>query len=202
MDNSNYIQIQGWMVKELHLKGNELLIYALIYGFSQDGQSKFTGSLSYIADWISSSKQTVINTLKSLEEKNLIVKEQEVINNITFNKFSVVKNFDKGSQKIRQGVVKNFDLININNNNNNIKEKNIIKKEKFEKPDIEEVCDQYFVDTGCKNFNEEELHDFAERFINYYDSVGWKVGNHQMKDWRACVRTWIRNEKKYKNDKK
>ena len=33
--NENYVLIQGWMINELKLKGNELLIYALIYGFSQ-----------------------------------------------------------------------------------------------------------------------------------------------------------------------
>ena len=65
------------MIKDLHLKGNELLVYALIYGFSQEEHCKFTGSLSYIAEWISSSNQTVINTLKSLIEKGLIIKEQK-----------------------------------------------------------------------------------------------------------------------------
>lgn len=33
--NENYLVIQGWMITELKLKGNELLIYAIIYGFSR-----------------------------------------------------------------------------------------------------------------------------------------------------------------------
>ena len=33
--NENYIVIQSWLVNELQLKSNELMIYALIYGFSQ-----------------------------------------------------------------------------------------------------------------------------------------------------------------------
>ena len=37
--NENYLVIQGWMIAELKLKGNELLIYAIIYGFSQNNQS-------------------------------------------------------------------------------------------------------------------------------------------------------------------
>lgn len=32
-------------------------------------------------------------------------------------------------------------------------------------------------------------------FVDYYDSVGWKVGKKPMKDWQACVRTWERNRK-------
>lgn len=30
----NYITIQGWMRTELDLKGNELNLYAIIYGFT------------------------------------------------------------------------------------------------------------------------------------------------------------------------
>lgn len=35
----------------------------------------------------------------------------------------------------------------------------------------------------------------AQRFVDYYDSTGWKVGKHPMKDWKAAVRTWEQNEK-------
>ena len=50
--SNNYVQIQGFMVSNLKLKGNSLLVYALIYGFSQDGQSKFYGSRKYISEEI------------------------------------------------------------------------------------------------------------------------------------------------------
>jgi hypothetical protein len=32
-----------------------------------------------------------------------------------------------------------------------------------------------------------------EKFIDYYESNGWKVGKNSMKDWKAAVRTWERN---------
>ena len=38
----------------------------------------------------------------------------------------------------------------------------------------------------------------AERFVDFYASKGWKVGNQPMKDWKACVRTWERREGKPK----
>lgn len=38
----------------------------------------------------------------------------------------------------------------------------------------------------------------AERFVDFYASKGWKVGNQPMKDWKACVRTWERREDKLK----
>lgn len=35
----------------------------------------------------------------------------------------------------------------------------------------------------------------AEHFIDYYATRGWMLGKVKMKDWRAAVRTWERNEK-------
>ena len=35
-----------------------------------------------------------------------------------------------------------------------------------------------------------------EKFCDFYASKGWKVGNQQMKDWRACVRTWEKDAQK------
>ena len=32
-------------------------------------------------------------------------------------------------------------------------------------------------------------------FWNYYESNGWKVGKNSMKDWKASVRTWEKDEK-------
>ena len=72
---SNYITIQGWMITELGLKNSELMIYALIYSFSQDGRSAFTGSISYLMEWTQAkSKQTVHTCLNSLLERGLITK--------------------------------------------------------------------------------------------------------------------------------
>lgn len=34
-----------------------------------------------------------------------------------------------------------------------------------------------------------------QAFIDYYDSVGWKVGKKPMVSWEACIRTWERNNK-------
>lgn len=33
----------------------------------------------------------------------------------------------------------------------------------------------------------------AQRFFDYYESKGWKVGKSSMKDWEAAVRTWEGN---------
>lgn len=31
-------------------------------------------------------------------------------------------------------------------------------------------------------------------FVDYYDARGWMIGKNKMKDWRAAVRTWERND--------
>lgn len=35
-----------------------------------------------------------------------------------------------------------------------------------------------------------------ERFVDYYSSNGWKVGRNSMRDWKAAVRTWERDDRK------
>ena len=34
-----------------------------------------------------------------------------------------------------------------------------------------------------------------EKFLDYYEANGWRVGRNPMKDWRAAVRNWEQNEK-------
>lgn len=82
---------------------------------------------------------------------------------------------------------------NIRNKELDIFEKdniNIIQKEtttkRFVKPTIEQV------EAYCKE-RRNEIN--ARSFMDYYESVGWKVGNKPMKDWRAAIRTWERNRK-------
>lgn len=80
--DNNFITIQGWMRNQLNLKGYELIVYALIYGFSQDGNSKFSGTRRYLAEWCGCSMRTVDNTLASLLAKKLLVKHEKYVNGI------------------------------------------------------------------------------------------------------------------------
>lgn len=106
--NTAYVTLQAFMVNDLKLSGNELIVYAVIYGFSQDGKSWFTGSRAYLAHWCQVSKMTVSTNLNKLLKKGLIEKRSRVENGVTFADYRavqsaipVVKNLD--------GVVKKFD---------------------------------------------------------------------------------------------
>lgn len=104
INNQNYIVIQGFMINELGLKGNNLLVYAIIYGFSQTKNQRYTGGLKYLMDWINTkSKQTVINCLNSLIKQNLIDKEEKYINNVKFCSYGVVQKIDHYTKKHVEG---------------------------------------------------------------------------------------------------
>ena len=87
----NYVLIMGWMVTELGLKGNELIIYAIIYGFSQVEGQRFKGSLRYLMKWTNSSKQGVIKALNSLQAKGYIKKYIKYVKGIKYCEYSCIK---------------------------------------------------------------------------------------------------------------
>ena len=82
-----YIVIQDWMISDLQLKGNELLTYALIYGFSQDVESEFKGSLKYISKFLGVSKSTAQRNLENLANRGVIEKRVEEISGVKFNRY-------------------------------------------------------------------------------------------------------------------
>lgn len=87
MNRDSYIVIQSFMRSELGLKGNELIIYALIYGFCQLEGHSFHGSRQYISDWTGCSLSTVSNVLAGLVDCGLLVKSETVVNGVTFNSY-------------------------------------------------------------------------------------------------------------------
>ena len=84
MKKNDYIVIQAYMVSELKLSGNRLIVYALINGFSKDGNHEFHGSVNYIREWTNITKNTVLSTLKSLVDDGLVEKREYIENNVKF----------------------------------------------------------------------------------------------------------------------
>lgn len=99
--NENFIAIQGFMVKELGLTGNELIAYALVYGFSQDDESEFKGSLNYVAEWLNCSRTTAFNLLNKLADDGFIKKTEKTINGVKFCNYSATKPNDEELKKIK-----------------------------------------------------------------------------------------------------
>lgn len=129
-----------------------------------------------------------------------------IINHDKYNSFTGAKN-DKGKENELKLVPEElFEDVrdtsidtsidtthNHNHNHNNInKGKNdtsidtSIEKpaKRFIKPSLEDIK------AYC---SERENFVDAQRFLDYYESNGWKVGKNAMKDWKAAVRTWENN---------
>ena len=127
INDQNYYQVTGWMITRLGLKGVDLKLYAIIYGFSQDGKSAFDGSIAYLQDFTNAGRNTVIRALKRLVDSGLVHKMERLENGVKFVRYKVdlweaerhrdgsakmappVPNWDGGSAKMEQGVVPKWD---------------------------------------------------------------------------------------------
>lgn len=159
------------MVKDLKLKGNELIVFAIIYGFTQAENQSYTGSLQYLADWTNCTKQGVLNNLRSLLSKGLIVKKDTFLNGVKFveyrsNYFNrVLKNFEY--------PIKNFLPNNIENKKDN---KIVLYNDEFEKlwkiyPKKQGKTKAHysFIKARQKGTTFEEIESGLKRYIAYVD---------------------------------
>lgn len=112
-----------------------------------------------------------------------------------------VKSFD-GRQRILKSRLSNFERQTFQNceaesqdlkhNNTYTKPSNKTdnsvrggKRKRFTPPTVDEV----------KAYCQERQNGVdAQKFVDYYTSNGWLVGKNKMRDWKAAVRTWERNE--------
>lgn len=61
------------------------------------------------------------------------------------------------------------------------------KSTRFHPPDMESIT-EYFAQKGGTNAQ-------AERFRDFYESNGWKVGRNPMKNWKAAASWWISRDR-------
>lgn len=199
--DENYTVIQGFMISELNLKGNELLIYAIIYGFSQLEGQEFNGTLQYLADWCNSTKQGVIKCLNSLIEKGLIEKQEAILNNVKFisyhtTKFNTIKQSLTGIKQSLMGGVKQSltnDNINNNNINNNISKENIYIKEKYgQYGRVKLTLDEY--NRLVKEFNKEFIDNIINALDEYVESNNNKnkYTNYNLVIRKAIRENWFK----------
>lgn len=218
MKETSYIIIQGWMRTRLRLTGNDLICFALIYGFSQDGESVFTGSLKYIQEAIGvATRQSVLNILARLESKGLIVRNTDVFNGVKTTSYKAYsepqnedaqnldtqsKNYEKVVQNLDGGSL-NFRHNNLNNNLDNIKErtpKGVPKKSQNLQERIEIEKENFRKE--LEPFRGRYTDDMLENFIGYWcepyrNPIGNKLLRWQgEKTWDLSRRlvTWARVE--------
>ena len=137
MEDRNYIVIQGWMRTRLNLKGSELLAYALIYGFSQDGETWFTGSARYVSEWLGIDRRNAIDVLKRLADKGLIIKQERSMNGVKFADYRADMNIIPSDETSLGGGDET------SHHNNNLDKDRIIKKERSKERKSDDQIEQY-----------------------------------------------------------
>lgn len=170
MKDSNYIVVMGWMMTALGLNGNDLLAYALIYSHSQDGEGAYWGSLSHTAERLNISRRAAVDVLSRLVERGHIKKSFAEIDGVQRCMYRAVVP-DEAVPPTRKKKES---------------EPSKEKKVRFSAPTIEEVR-EYCRERGNKVD--------AQRFFDFYTANGWCQGRGKpIRDWRAAVRTWERED--------
>ena len=185
-----------WIPKEVWLdtRLNALDKVILIEIDSLDqGENGCYASNEHLATFCQCSKTKVSTAISKLIECGYVY-----IQNFDGRKRELksrLSNSERQSIKICNADIQNLKesnpYRNTNNNtvSNNIGENNNTpkaeKKERFKAPTVEEV-QEYCTERG-NNID-------AQHFIDYYSARGWMLGKNHIKDWKACIRTWERND--------
>jgi len=171
------------------LKDKAKLLYGEIAALS-DMYGKCFASNKYFANLYKVDISTISRLIKNLSNKGYIQVEYIYKDNTKEIEKRYMQICNTPMQNCNGGICKiaiDNNINNINKENNNI---NIITKERFKKPTLEEV------ETYCKERNNGIN---AQNFIDFYESKDWMIGKNKMKDWKACIRTWERNHKTNKD---
>lgn len=186
MEQPNYYAVIPASVRyDSELTPTAKLLYGEITSLC-DREGYCWATNNYFSKLYKTSDKTITRNLNLLEQKGYI--------NIFYQlKGAIKQRFITMDKNVFERTKMSFDegqKCPINNISNNIKEINnnklLFTKKKFIKPTLEEV-QQYCLERKNKID--------AEKFIDYYESNGWKVGRNSMKDWKAAIRTWESNAK-------
>ena len=74
MKDSDYMIILAPMKSKLKLKGNALMLFALIHGYSKEGKNTCRVSLAYLAEWLDTDKAAISKLINKLAKAGYINK--------------------------------------------------------------------------------------------------------------------------------
>lgn len=129
-------------------------------------------------NWLDSRRVTETEYVDELNMLKLINNKYELANEVKSRCLANAKPMLRENSIVENSIVEN----SIEYIGDTKKQKN-----KFSKPSIKEI-EQYCL--------ERKNNVDAEMFFDFYESKDWKVGKNPMKDWKACVRTWEKRNKK------
>ena len=139
INSESYIHIAWRMINELWLKWNDLLVFALIYSFTNWTENhSFKWSLQYLAERTNSTKRWIQKNLQNLIDNGYIIKQETQTNWVKFCEYYVPEfhSIEQSSTHMEQsssgGVEQSSTNIQYIDNTNNIQDKKNKKEKKFD----------------------------------------------------------------------
>lgn len=186
-----------WIPKEVwldtRLNALDKVILMEIDNLDQ-GEKGCYASNEHLAEFCQCSKTKVSTAISKLIEcgylyiQNFDGRKRELKSRLSNFERQNIKNCNADIQNLKESNTyrntnnnTNSKLKESNKENNNTHE----KKERFKAPSVEEV-QEYCTERG-NNID-------AQHFIDYYSARGWMLGKNHIKDWKACIRAWERND--------
>lgn len=147
--SDNHVCLNGWMINELDLSGNELIVYAVIWGFTQDGNQWCTASQAYIARWANITTRALIKILNKLEEKGLLIKEKNTCRKGFECKYRAVRPGEEEQDSEQEADVNKVH----------------IRREQSSYPDVNKVH------IRCEQSSHNNIEDNIEDNIDYKENI-------------------------------
>lgn len=188
-------QFKGvWIPAELYLDKTitwtQKIILLEVDSFSKNKLECFVSN-EHLANLIGISESGIEKAIRGLVEMNRLERKRQVINGANRRLMRLPTSIECGSvPHSTEGTNLTQVRTTINNNYNQV------PKPKKGRPNSFDEVWNYFKDLELGL-------DEAQKFVDWYDSVGWKVkGGNSIKDWKACARQWKRRNKQNTNAKK
>ena len=176
LNNTDGFHLYGWMVNELHLKGGELFVFALVNQFSQSEAGIYKGGVPYICQWTGWAPNTVRKYLRNLESAGLIKSIRGDINGVPFCDYQTInvptlQNLKDTLQELKEYPSKDEvpTLQNLRGEYNNKNRKGNNTTPTI--PSVEEVAEH----ARQKGFADPE--GFAAYYVEYNNNRGWIAAN-------------------------
>lgn len=153
------------------------LIEYLYYGIEPDLKGAALSVMTAIRPSLDESRTRIANGRKGGRPKKSQDPESEKANS---------RNSEKLNAENKESQPRESEKTKGKSKGKSINSSNEELNGRFKRPTKDEVV-RYASGIGHPSFD-------AQKFMDYYNANGWKVGRNPMEDWEATVRNWIRRD--------
>jgi len=197
---TKYVVLLDWHSR-IGLSGNSLIVFSTIYSFSQDEQSYFYGSSTYLANICNCSNTSIFSILKKLTNEGYIEKREIIENGVKLCQYkslimceedyqnlankklnTPLRNLSTPNKKLKGGTKETYYNIKDNTKENNIDSFSKEKQRGFSNPDSFNKDNTDFsnkdnIDIKNKSLKKPSLLNTMEYKLieRYYDKLDCKM---------------------------